>query len=69
MSIFQKTWDEILVNAYVMVILCGSLVSMMVHQTLSYSSPLYGRRTGRIRVQQIAFKITMYFSMKRKNMT
>ena len=55
-SIFQKIWDEILVNANVMVILCGSLVSMMVHQTLSYSSPLYGRRTGQIRMTQIAFK-------------
>ena len=49
-------WDEILVNTNVMVILCGSLVSMMVHQTLSYSSPLYGRRTGQIRMKQIAFK-------------
>jgi AAA+ ATPase superfamily predicted ATPase len=49
-------WHEILVNANIMVILCGSLVSMMVHQTLSYSSPLYGRRTGQIRMKQIAFK-------------
>ncbi len=55
-SVFQKIWDEILVNATVMVILCGSLVSMMYHQTLSYSSPLYGRRTGQIRMKQIAFK-------------
>lgn len=39
-----------------MVILCGSLISMMVNQTLSYSSPLYGRRTGQIRMSQIPFK-------------
>ena len=55
-SVFQKIWDEILVNDDVMVILCGSLVSMMIKQTLSYSSPLYGRRTGQIRLKQIGYK-------------
>ena len=43
-SVFQKIWDTILKNKNVEVILCGSLVHMMVEQTLSYSSPLYGRR-------------------------
>ncbi len=38
-----------------MVILCGSLISMMVTQTLSYHSPLYGRRTAQIRLKQIPF--------------
>ena len=38
-----------------MVILCGSLISMMESQTLSYSSPLYGRRTGQLRLRQIPF--------------
>ena len=47
-SIFQKIWDTILKNQNVMVILCGSLISMMEAQTLAYSSPLYGRRTGQI---------------------
>lgn len=37
------------------VILCGSLVHMMMEQTLSYSSPLYGRRTGQIRLKQIPY--------------
>ncbi len=55
-SIFQKIWDELLINSNVMVILCGSLVNMMVQQTLSYSSPLYGRRTGQIRLKQIPFR-------------
>ena len=45
-SIFQKIWDEILKDQNVMVILCGSLTNMMESQTLSYTSPLYGRRTG-----------------------
>lgn len=54
-SVFQRIWDEILIKTPVMVILCGSLVSMMVSQTLSYNSPLYGRRTAQIRLKQIPF--------------
>lgn len=55
-SVFQRIWDTILKDKNVMVILCGSLISMMEAQTLSYSSPLYGRRTGQIKLQQIKFK-------------
>lgn len=55
-SIFQRIWDEILMKNPVMVILCGSLISMMVSQTLSYSSPLYGRRTAQIRLKQVPFR-------------
>ena len=39
-----------------MVILCGSLISMMESQTLLYSSPLYGRCTAQIRLKQIPFQ-------------
>lgn len=55
-SVFQRIWEEILKNQSVMVILCGSLISMMVSQTLSYESPLYGRRTAQIRLKQIPFR-------------
>lgn len=54
-SIFQRIWEEILKDKSVMVVLCGSLISMMVSQTLSYDSPLYGRRTAQIRLKQIPF--------------
>lgn len=54
-SIFQRIWEEILKNRSVMVILCGSLISMMESQTLAYGSPLYGRRTAQIRLKQIPF--------------
>lgn len=54
-SILQKVWDTLLKDAGVMLILCGSLVSLMKSQTLDYSSPLYGRRTGQIRLKQIPF--------------
>lgn len=55
-SVMQKAWDTVLANADVMVILCGSLVSLMKSQTLDYGSPLYGRRTAQIRLKQIPFK-------------
>ena len=55
-SIFQKIWDELLKENNVMVILCGSLINMMEAQTLNYTSPLYGRRTGQIKLKQIPFE-------------
>lgn len=54
-SVFQRIWEEILKDKSVMVILCGSLISMMTSQTLAYNSPLYGRRTAQIRLTQIPF--------------
>ena len=54
-SVFQRIWVEILKDRQVMVILCGSLISMMQSQTLAYDSPLYGRRTAQIRLKQIPF--------------
>lgn len=55
-SIFQKIWDTLLIKKNIMIILCGSLISMMESQTLNYDSPLYGRRTGQIKLKQIPFK-------------
>ena len=55
-SVFQRIWEEYLKNRQIMVILCGSLISMMESQTLDYSSPLYGRRTAQIRLKQIPFR-------------
>jgi AAA+ ATPase superfamily predicted ATPase len=34
---------------------------MMYSQTLSYDSPLYGRRTGQIKMKQIAFRYYQNF--------
>ncbi|KAB1636050.1 ATP-binding protein [Ellagibacter isourolithinifaciens] len=54
-SVMQRIWDTVLKGRNVMLILCGSLISMMISQTLSYDSPLYGRRTRQIRLGQIPF--------------
>ena len=54
-SVFQRIWDIMLKHANVMLILCGSLISLMKDQVLSEESPLYGRRTAQIRMGQISF--------------
>ncbi len=54
-SIMQRIWDCILKDKSVMLILCGSLITMMEEQALKYNSPLYGRRTAQIRLKQIPF--------------
>jgi len=54
-SIFQKGWDEILKELPVFLILCGSSISMMLKETINYSSPLYGRKTGQIFLKPLGF--------------
>ena len=54
-SVFQRIWDTLLKDAPIMLIVCGSLISLMKDQVLSEKSPLYGRRTAQIRLGQIPF--------------
>src|SRR5660397_57417 len=42
-------------NMNIKLILCGSSISMMQKIALSYSSPIYGRRTGQIDLQPLKF--------------
>lgn len=69
-SIMQRIWDTILKDNSVMLILCGSLITMMKEQTLEYSSPLYGRRTAQIKLKQIPFSYYENFfpNQDRKNL-
>ncbi|WP_126993678.1 ATP-binding protein [Thermosipho globiformans] len=55
-SILQKSWDEYLKDKNIMLIISGSALSMIKREVLSYSSPLYGRRTGQINLKPIKFK-------------
>lgn len=55
-SVLQLIVDEILKGGSFHLILCGSSISMMEKTTLSYSSPLYGRRTGQIQVMPLSFR-------------
>lgn len=55
-SQFQYIVDEILRSINIHLILCGSIISMMYEQTLSYNSPLYGRRTSSIKLDALRFE-------------
>ena len=55
-SILMNIWEQTLKDKNIMLILSGSLISMMTAQVLSYDSPLYGRRTAQMRLQQITFE-------------
>jgi AAA+ ATPase superfamily predicted ATPase len=55
-STFQKTWDELLKDKKVFLILCGSSIGMMETEVLGYKSPLYGRRTGEWKVEPFKLK-------------
>jgi AAA+ ATPase superfamily predicted ATPase len=54
-SILQRYWDEKFVSSKIMLILCGSYISIMEQEVLGYKSPLYGRRTGQIMLQPFDF--------------
>jgi len=49
-SILQKHWDSTLKKKNIFIILCGSSMSFMEKEVLSYKSPIFGRRTGQIEV-------------------
>jgi AAA+ ATPase superfamily predicted ATPase len=66
-SQFQYIVDEILKEKNIHLVLCGSIISMMYEQTLSYSSPLYGRRTSAIKLEAIEFEhLKAFFPHKTK---
>ena len=44
-TFIQKWWDEHWQHSNVMLVLCGSVTSMMYRETMAQSAPLYGRAT------------------------
>jgi uncharacterized protein len=54
-GMLQKNWDMHLKDKNIHLILCGSVFSMMLNEVLSYSAPLYGRRTSNIHLKAIPF--------------
>jgi len=66
-SQFQYIVDELLKNKNIHLVLCGSIISMMYEQTLSYSSPLYGRRTSAIKLEAITFEHLQAFFPDKSN--
>ncbi|MFC7227978.1 ATP-binding protein [Salinirubellus salinus] len=60
-SVFQGVFDETLAGTDVSLVLFGSSISMMEEGTLSYESPLYGRRTGQWRLEPFGFGAARQF--------
>ena len=55
-SLWQKGWDEGLAGSRAKVVLAGSSVAMMERETLAHRSPLYGRRTGQLKLEPFPFR-------------
>ena len=54
-SFMQKWWDEHWCTSNIVLILCGSVTSMMYKETLAASAPLYGRASAQILLRPIGF--------------
>lgn len=54
-SLLQKYWDLHLKDKNIFIILCGSSMSYMEKEVLSYKSPIYGRRTGQLEITPFDF--------------
>lgn len=63
-SLLQRFWDRTGKNSKIMIVLCGSYVSLMVDQTLAEKSPLYGRRTGQLQLRPFDFRTACRFFPK-----
>lgn len=54
-SVFQAVIDEVLKDKDIMLIICGSSISMM-ESLLGYKNPLYGRKTGHMKIEFLKFR-------------
>ncbi len=68
-SVLQRIWDELLSNLNIMIVLSGSLISMMYKTALNYKSPLYGRRTGQLHLKPISFRNYSKFFENKESQT
>ena len=55
-SLVQRFWDLYGKNSKLLLILCGSQVSFMEREVLAERSPLYGRRTGQLRLMSLSYR-------------
>lgn len=60
-SVFQKGWDEHLKDTQAYLILCGSSISMMESELLSYKAPLYGRLSAQLLIEPMSFESSWKF--------
>ena len=55
-SFLQKWWDEHWRNENILLILCGSITSMMYKETMAQSAPLYGRASTQILLKPLPYQ-------------
>ena len=60
-SLIQRFWDLHGKNSKLFLILCGSQVSFMEREVLAERSPLYGRRTGQLRLMPLSYRDSRCF--------
>ena len=63
-SILQQFIDHKFLKTNMMLILSGSSLSFMENQVLGYQSPLYGRRSGQIKLLPLDFQTARQFAPK-----
>jgi len=60
-SLLQHAIDNLFQHTDIMIILCGSSMSFMEHEVDGYKSPLYGRRTGQLKVAPLGYETSKQF--------
>lgn len=60
-SQIQRFWDAQAKRSKLMLILCGSSISLMTDYVLAEKSPLYGRRTGQMQLNPFDFRVAAEF--------
>jgi AAA+ ATPase superfamily predicted ATPase len=60
-TLVQRAWDTSLAGSNGWLLLCGSSVAMMERETLDAASPLFGRRTGHLRLTPFGFDAARRF--------
>lgn len=55
-SFIQKWWDEHWQNENIMLVLCGSVTSMMYKETMAQNAPLYGRASAQFLLRPLSYQ-------------
>lgn len=61
-SVLQHIIDHVWSDTRLYLILCGSSMSFMEKQVLGHESPLYGRRTGQLKLEPLTYRETAMFN-------
>ena len=67
MSTLQHLIDHKFKDSKIFFIFCGSSISFMEYKVLAYKSPLYGRRTGQMKILPISFKDSLAYMQNFSN--